>query len=575
MKSKMAKGILNLFHRKEDELVFDLNQFKEKLGTRFFLSDLNRKEFYIVLMSSINGFDAIMDDADLVHENKLDNLPNFSPLDQLRMHHLIWLGKAYWVSSSELHTDRLKSEIKKFLRNQHRKEWINSIDFKIAVINIITSILYFLKSPNLDNEFLINLISFLFKQGRMVKKALRNAHEPANYCAGLLVLLYIGLLFLDKKEGKKWVKDSFDALQEHILKAVLNDGTHSSHNIECHLLSTELLTTAYVLLKLNGYTISNSYTARLELMYEFIDSILDKTGKSHLLSTNHYGRLFKTTSGIEHGDLRDLMAAGASIFNRDDFRTTAQRYSDLALILLGTEGYEKFSALTPTEVRKSKIFKDGHYAFFKSEQIWASFDFGIQNDESTLSSGDSMNFAISGKNDFILNMAIDGDTPIEAIYSGAIILKEDEAKSHNPVIEDTSLIAATLESAEDIIEVERKLSTKNHKLFHQRRLSFDKVQRSFLIEDKLYGAGKHSIKMPIYFHPGLRLTRIGRNTLTLEGEEFAFLRVDNEFELIESDNGHLKFLVVKWSGHLPFKNAIFIYITGSLDDLNRIINARK
>ncbi|MGC8594916.1 MAG: heparinase II/III family protein [Candidatus Kryptoniota bacterium] len=569
------KDIIDLLHREKDKTSLNLTEFKEKLRSRFFLSDASRKEFYIVLMSSTAGFDAIMDDADLVHDAKLLTLPNFSPLDQKRMHHLIWLGKAYWVSSSEQHTDRLKSEISDFLKTEHNKSWFDSIDSKIALINVITSLLYFLKSPYIDDKFLIEFLSSLFKIGRKLKKSLRATDGSTNYCAGLVAILFIGLVFLDTKDGKKLTKWSFDALQKHILEAVLKDGTHSSRDINCHLLSTELLTTAYILLRLNGYKLSDSYVERLELMYDFLDSASDKSGRCHLAGIRCNGRLFRTMSQFEISDVRDLMAIGAAIFNRDDFRTRAMRYSDLALMLLGSEGYESFSALSPVETCKSKVFKEGHFAFLRSEQNWASFDFGLVKRKTNVSSGYPMNFTVSGRNDFILNLGTNGNTLPDTMYSGRLVLMCDDAKPGRFVLESSSLVSVDLGNKEDIVEVENVLRTKKQRFFHRRRLSFNKFQRSILIEDTLSGEGKCNINMPLYFHPDLRVTRIGRNTLTLEGEEFAFLKIDNDFVLMDEPGTQPKSLLIKWSGILPFKSAIFVFITGNLDDLNHIINTSK
>jgi|GEM_PF-4107083 len=569
------KEVLDVFHWNKEKLNVNLTELKEKLRSRFFVSDSSRKEFYIVLMSSIAGFDAIMDDADLVHENKIYTIPNFSSFDESRMHHLIWLGKAYWVSSSEQHTERLKLEIGNFLTLQRNKDWFDSIDSKIAIINVITSLLYFLKSTHVDDKFLIDFLSFIFRHGYKLKKSLGNISDSINYCAGLTALLFIGVVFLDTREGKKWVKESFDGLQKYILDDVMKDGTHSSRDLNCHLLCTEILTTAYVLLRLNGYRVTDPYIARLELMYDFLDSALDKSGRCHLASSKCSGRLFRTSSRTERYDLRDLMAVGAAIFKREDFRTTAERYSDLALMLLGGEGYEKFSTLSPTEILRSKIFKDGHFAFFKSEQNWGCFDFGF-SDEGTKRPGEGfMSFAISGVNDFVLHRTRGKDILPGPVYSGALVLKYNENELMKYTVENTSIISTMFGSKEDIIEVEKDLRTKKQRFSHWRRLSFNKVKRSFLIEDRLSGSGKFNINIPLYFNHGLKVTRIGRNTLTLEGEEFAFLKIDNEFELVSVDDTWPESLIIKWSGNLPFTNAIFIFITASLDDLNHIINTSR
>lgn len=70
---KVIKSLADAFSGSPDFV----EALKLRLRSRFFVSDLNNKEFYIGMMTSLvedashkTGFDAIMDDADMVHENK-------------------------------------------------------------------------------------------------------------------------------------------------------------------------------------------------------------------------------------------------------------------------------------------------------------------------------------------------------------------------------------------------------------------------------------------------------------------------------------------------------------------------
>ncbi len=567
----------------------------QKLRERFFISELNRKDFYLDLMTSLGNFDSILDDADLVHEDKFSS-PGSPAWEAGRFHQAIWLGKAYWISRSEAHADKFKTIVDRWITGNPARSDINRTspeESSIRAMNLIVGLLYFSGSARIDEGFLLRLLSLLYEHGVFIRSTIGRRSDPGRMTILCLTgLLYLGILFYDTRDGKRWADFARRELDFEIRDKVSKDGSLSDNWISRHCLATESLTCAYVLHKLNGFPVSDSFSNRLERMFHFLSSATMRDGTLPQIGEATDERIFRMSSKILPKDHRDLLAAGAAIFGSAEARAAAGDFSELALLFLGGEGFEKYSAIAEGTAIPSAIYPKSGYAFMRSEKDFASFNFGqIRSFKDETSHNHLLSFTIAGKNPFVVDRwycSSPGSTiparPYSTIAHNTLLIDgieqgdltgPDGRSSVRP-----ELLGWLTSEEQDSIEAQYHLRARNAGILtHKRNITFNKHQRTFRVEDDILGEGEHVIDMAFHFASGLQVLDLGRNFLAIEGEEFALMKFQHPFTLEEwevsngSDGRHpAKSARVVLEIRLPVRIETFIFITSNEDDMNYLLN---
>lgn len=623
---------------REPGTFFDL--FRRGLRERFFLSDLNRKEFYINLMTSLGDFDSILDDADMVHENKFQALgspvysfgkkidwhldfktgrrwkPQFyskvkkntldDPSDMRvpwavnRLHQAIWLGKAYWTSHSEAHTEKFMELVRDWIEKNPAGfgiNWYSASEVAIRAMNLIVGLLYFIASTKIDEQFLFLLICSLYEHGVYIRRNLfGKRRDGSQRIAGLVGLVYLGMFFYDIEAGREWVRYARTELDREIVRHVRRDGTVYDRSMGYHRMVTEMFTTAYVLLKLNRFSLSDEFARRLEKMFSFLAHATMRNGTVPNIGNADDGRMFRMKSKLNFNDHRDLLAVGAALFGGSELRQAAGGFSELALLLLGGEGFERFSQISDKEEISSAVYREAGFAFLKTEKDFASFNFGWTETKDRMGRGhnDMLSFTIAGKNQFIVDRGTYSCNPDAMIRD-----RLRSTCSHNTIVIDRTeqagisgarsmtndparpeLLNWNSTEEQDIVEAQHHAYERiARSVTHRRSITFNKRQRAFRVEDELLGEGTHSVEIMFHFAPGLRVEELGRNFLALEGEEFALMKFQNRFTLENWDHSpscgvlqKARTAHVRLEIDLPKRIETYIFITSSEDEMNYLLN---
>ncbi len=620
-----------------------LKSFKTDLRVRFFISDLNKKEFYINLLTSLGKFDSIMDDADTVHENKYkvlgSDLYSFGsgidwhldfksgkrwplkyhtsidligsgegsdvkvPWELSRFHQAIWLGKAYWISRNETHAAKFRSLVDDWIDNNppgYGVNWTTPMEAAIRAMNLIVGLLYFMDSFKIDDSFLLKLLCSLFEHGVFIRHNLERSIPSHNHLISNLVgLIYLGIFFHDTREGKRWVEFASGELQREIVEQVHRDGTDYEKSTSYQRLTAELFSAAFVLLKLNSYKIDEEFAGRLEKMYDFIAAATTHDGKTPNIGDADDGRLFKMKMNCDFNDHRDIIAVGAALFESNSLKSISGSFSELGLLLLGTQGFEKYSSLKNAAPTSSAIFKEGGFAFLRSEKDFCSFDFGETGLRGRGGHGhnDVLSFTLSGKIPFIVDRGTYCYTPNPKLRN-----RLRSTYSHNTAVVDgtelsefaglwsiredaTNPLLLKWESSEEqnIVEAEHHAYERlQFPVIHIRKITFNKRQRTFLIEDEFRGEGTHTIELFFHFDPDVAVVNLGRKFLVAEGDEFALVKFQHDFTLENWEHSPSYGIIqqartarVKISGEIPLKIETFIFILSDADGVNHILNRLK
>ena len=273
------------------------------------------------------------------------------PLELSRCQHFVTLGKAYWYTGNEKYAKEFVNQIESWI-SQNSVEfgvnWACTMDVAIRTTDWIWGYYFFCDSKILTKEFKIKFFKCLFLHGRHIINNLEFGQIRGNhYLSDIAGLVYLGILFQETKEGKKWLKKGISALKGEMEFQIYKDGVDFEGSISYHRLVTELFLSATLLCIKNGIDFPQWYMDRLEKMIEFVMYYTKPDGTAPQLGDNDDGRLhilsnYGNWSRLDH---RYLLSVGTVMFKRGDFKRAAGEFHEEAFWLVGAEGLDIYNAI--------------------------------------------------------------------------------------------------------------------------------------------------------------------------------------------------------------------------------------
>jgi hypothetical protein len=264
--------------------------------------------------------------------------------------------------------------------------------------------------------------------------------------------------------------------------------------------------------------------------------------------------------GSERG--RELLAVGASLFNRPDFKAQASACPEPALWLLGPEGYRKYEAMRATGPQRisSRAFDDSGYYLLQSgeagsdERISVVFDCGELGFGPIAAHGhaDALSFSLRvggedilvdpGTYDYFTDARWRNYYRGTAAHNTIVIDDSDQSQMLGPFMwgeranarrtqwEPTSE-GGTVAGEHDGYRV------LPNPVSHRRQLQLFGSRRELLIRDELVGKGRHQADLYLHFSESCVVHKISEHFFSIEcGEQRVNLELDACFE-IETHEG--------------------------------------
>jgi len=410
--------------------------FHRAAARRLPLTRANRKEFTINLLLSLQPYDDILADAEMISEGKFPGLgicidePDGSfdwsrdyssgkvwpdvpfsairfmdndgadvkyPWELSRMYWIAWLGKAYWISNN----GAWSREFVRLIDDWHRHNpvnmgvnWAMPMEVAIRGFWLALGYGYFHGAPNISDAWWLDYLRLAWGHGSYLINNLEYLSNLTNhYISNCFGLLALGTLFADSAEGDRWLAEGGRRLIEELAHQVLPDGVHYERSIGYHGLVLEMYLIALVLAERSGVPFPDDARATIERMAEFMRDYIPPVGTVPQLGDSDDGVILRLRADQELYDHRATMALAAAIFAREDFRQVAGGYGQSALAMLGSEGFERLRSLAPGDPLHSRIYRDGGFAVLRSGTLHILADVG---EIGLHGNNDTLSFTLSG-----------------------------------------------------------------------------------------------------------------------------------------------------------------------------------
>ena len=189
-------------------------------------------------------------------------------------------------------------------------------------------------------------------------------HSSANnHLFGELMGLFVGSMTWPLwPESADWRARARDELEAEAIKQNGADGANREQAFWYHHEVADMMLLCLLFGRVNGISFSGQFAKRLESMLEFIVAVMDAGGHVPMIGDADDAVMVRFSREPAFCPYRSLLATGAVLFGRGDFKVKAGRFDEKSRWLLGDAASERFRALPVTAVELARrTFSEGGY----------------------------------------------------------------------------------------------------------------------------------------------------------------------------------------------------------------------
>ena len=233
----------------------------------------------------------------------------------------------------------------------------------------------------------------------------RSLHSSAN---NHLLGEYMGLLVASVtwpawRESTRWQSAAARGFEAEALRQNTSDGVNREQAVYYQHEVMDMMVICGQFGAANGVPFGQAYWDRLERMMEFIAALMDRSGTVPMIGDADDALIVRLSQEQAWSPYRSLLASGAVLFKRGDFKAKAGTFDDKSRWLLGDRAASAFDALAPSGVeRPRQLFSEGGYyvlgsRFGQTDEIRAVVDCGPLGYPSIAAHGhaDALSFIVS------------------------------------------------------------------------------------------------------------------------------------------------------------------------------------
>ncbi|MCX7748528.1 MAG: heparinase II/III family protein [Clostridia bacterium] len=360
------------------------------------------------------------------------------------------------------------------------------------------------KNIEIDDRFFQQLTDSVINQSNFLLNNLEYDIRNNHLTSDAKALIWSGVILKETKNSTQWVKKGLDILTNRMREEIYNDGFQYENSTSYQMVTIQDYFEIYVLLKQNNIRIPEKLLNYLEKMFEALAYIMRPDRSVPLLNDSVYSYPMKAS---------ELMAIGAVVFNRGDFKKNCTSEDDLKYLfwMLGEDGVNKYKNLKEYDSPYDSIALE-NAGYFIMRSGWGKNDTYLVFDCGSIGPGhcpghghaDALSFEL-----FAFGTPLIVDPGVYSYHDKKYRYYFKSTRAHNTVTIDgqdqsellasfrvgriakTELIEWRAEKTYDYVEGVH-YGYKN--ILHKRSIEFKKP-KSFTIIDEICGDGIHEVEL--------------------------------------------------------------------------------
>lgn len=377
-----------------------------------------------------------------------------------------------------------------------------------------------------NDEFVRRWLDAVYRHCHFIAGHLSRHSSANNHLLGELLGLFIGATVWPLwPESERWRAQAAAEFEAEALKQNGEDGVNREQAIWYQHEVADMMLLAGLIGRANGIEFSPAYWERLERMLEFVASLMDVGGNVPMIGDADDARLVRFDPRCDANVFRSLLAAGAVLFRRGDFKAKAKEFDDKSRWLLGDAAEQTFKELeSPIQQEPRQEFCQGGYTilgdlFGRPDEIRIVADAGPLGYLSIAAHGhaDALAFTLSVAGREMLidpgtyayhtqrawrdyfkgtsahnTLRVDG---VDQSVSGGNFLWTRHAQARRERFEREAARDVWVGSHDGYLRL-------RDPLLHRRTIEFNKPLRTLRVTDRLECQGRHRIDLFWHGHEG-------------------------------------------------------------------------
>ena len=289
-----------------------------------------------------------------------------------RHHHLVLLARAYRASNQKKYAEAIEEQLLSWLDKNpfgYGMNWRSPLELSIRLINWVWAFDLIRESGVLTGTFSKRLLHAVYLHLWEVTRKYSQGSSANNHLIGEAAGVFIACCYFPNlPDAERWRQQSYEILCHESLIQTFDDGGNKELALGYHFFVLQFLLFSGLAGRWSGMEFPSSYWNRLERILEFLGQ-LAKGGNPPLYGDCDDGYVLNLGSNPHNSSA--LLAVGAALFNRPDFKTLGNNSQEPLYWLLGKEGVgalERLPLQTKAKLNSIALADSGLYLLQNGHQ---------------------------------------------------------------------------------------------------------------------------------------------------------------------------------------------------------------
>lgn len=239
--------------------------------------------------------------------------------------------------------------------------WTSSLEHGVRLLNWSVA-WHLLGDAGLDDDLRQLWLAGIYRHCHFIAGHLSRHSSANNHLLGeLMGLLVAALTWPCWPQSAAWRDTAARGFEAEALRQNAPDGVNREQAIWYHHEVADMMLMTGLVARANGLAFGPAYWQRLEAMLAFIAALMDAGGNMPMIGDADDAHLLRFDVRHDASVYRALLASGAVLFERGDFKAKAGGFDDKSRWLLGDEAAARFDALPAAPAAPRRAFPEGGY----------------------------------------------------------------------------------------------------------------------------------------------------------------------------------------------------------------------
>jgi hypothetical protein len=458
-----------------------------------------------------------------------------------RFGHAITLARAYVMTNDEAYAETFFSHLEGWVRQNLYglgANWSCAMEVAIRAINLLAAFDIFRRSEACSEERLTQLLQLFDQHGRFIldNNEFSYISTSNHYLSNVVGLFWIGTLLPELKLASEWKEFGLSEMLREADVQILPDGADFEASTGYHKFVTEMLLYSFLLAKREGLDIPEKSWDRLRQMLEYIRGIIRPDGRVPLIGDADGSQIIPLVKR-DADDQSYLLALGCVVFDQPNLKVTVSAPPEI-LWILGDNGINSFESIeVSTAPPVSTAFPQSGAYIMREGDLYLHFnanDCGMAG-RGSHGHNDALSIEISAfgrpfivdPGSYVYNL----DRPARQMFRSTAFHSTVmlDGREQNTTDAERPFVMGN-EARPDVIEwqsnTKRDRVSAEHfgysrlpnSIRHRRTVELNKIDRYWLIEDRLMGKGEHEFSFAFHVSPGLTVGEIDDATIKISDD---------------------------------------------------------